>query len=87
MGEETTSNNRVTTREFYEAQIETQKQITEMERRIMEKLEPFSKYFNQVDTNKEEIKNLRSRSNIIDGVNAVIAIVAATIAAAIGKAP
>jgi hypothetical protein len=40
---------------------------------------------NQVETNKAEIDKLRTRSNIIDGINAFIAFIGAVIAAVIGS--
>ena len=74
-----TPNNRVTTQQFYEAQLETNKKIaaldksqsnerTEMERRIMDELKGVP---TQVNTNKDEIDKLRKRSNLWDGVNSL----------------
>ena len=57
MGE--TPNNRVTTQQFYEAQLETNKTIAEMERRIMTELKGVP---TQVGTNKEEINKLRKEN-------------------------
>lgn len=63
-----TPNNRVTTQQFYEAQLETNEKIVEMERRIMAELKGVP---TQVETNKDEIDKLRKRSNIWDGVNSL----------------
>ena len=63
-----TPNNRVTTQQFYEAQLETNEKIVEMERRIMAELNGVP---TQVETNKDEIDKLRKRSNIWDGVNSL----------------
>lgn len=71
-----TSNNMVRIRE-----------LNEMERRIMAELKPLSAMIPKVERNEEEIEKLRNRSNVIDGINALVALVAAGIAAAFGKAP
>ena len=80
MGE--TPNNRVTTQQFYEAQLETNKTIAEMERRIMAELKGVP---TQVDTNKEEIDRLRKRSNIWDAGNSLGVLVTAVWAALKGS--
>jgi hypothetical protein len=77
-----TPNNRVTTQQFYEAQLETNKTIAEMERRIMAELKGVP---TQVDTNKEEIDRLRKRSNIWDGVNSLGILIAGLWAALKGS--
>jgi len=87
MGEEETTNNRVTTREFYNAQLKTIELIHEVKDDLMAEIKPVIAKFNQVDNNTKEIDILRKRSNIFDGINGLIAILAAGIAAAIGKAP
>jgi len=85
---ETMSNGRVTTRELHKVQLEMIEQMSEMERRILAKLEPIPLTFKQASDNKEEIDRLRSRSNTIDGINAFLAILGATIAGIIGtRAP
>ena len=97
-GDETVSNGRVTTAQFYEQQIKTQAQLTEMEknyhmqladmeRRILSELKPLSMLLPKVERNEEEIKALRNRSNAIDGVNAFFALVLAAVAAFLGKEP
>ncbi len=73
-----TPNNRVTTQQFYEAQLETNKTIAEMERRIMAELKGVP---TQVDTNKDEIDRLRKRSNYWDAGNTVGLIVAGVLSA------
>ena len=80
-------NGRVTTAQFYEQQLKTQEQLTEMERRIMVEIKPLSKMCLQVETNTKEIDTLRKRSNVIDGINALVAVVSASIAAFFGRAP
>ena len=86
-GDDTVSNGRVTTAQFYEQQLQTQEQLAEMERRILSELKPLSMLLPKVERNEKEIENLRNRSNVIDGVNALLALILATIAAALGKAP
>ena len=86
MGE--TSNNRVTTQQFYEAQLETNKTIAAlalmqseeraaMELRLTEKIDGVP---TQVGTNKEEIDRLRKWSNIWDAGNSLGILVAGVIA-------
>ena len=75
-----TSNNRITTREFYVQLVETNERMDVMERRIMEKLDSLS----QIQTNKDEIDKLRGRSNWLDVANGFFAALFATIAAVIG---
>ena len=65
-----TPNNRVSTQQFYEAQLETNKTIAEMERRIMAELKGVP---TQVETNKDEIDKLRKRSNVIDTIEGLAA--------------
>jgi hypothetical protein len=77
MGEEQTTNNRVSGRELY-------KELGEMERRIMAKLEPLAVVVEKAETLEKEVDNLRKRSNFIDGANALIAIIGATIAGWVG---
>ena len=86
-GDELVSNGRVTIAQFYEQQLQTQEQLAEMERRILSELKPLSMLLPKVERNEKEIENLRNRSNVIDGVNALLALILATIAAALGKAP
>ena len=71
-----TSNNRVTIRE-----------LQETERRIMTELKPLSAMIHRVERNEKEIEALRNRSNVIDGINALLALILATVAAAFGKEP
>ena len=76
-------NGKVTTREFYQelqemrkenmnARMDTNQKVGEIETNLMkhitQELKPLITVCNQVDTNKEEIDNLRSRSNIFDGI-------------------
>ena len=83
MGEE--ANGRVTTREFYDAQLLTIQLIHTVKDELMEEIKPLVAIATQVDTNKDEIKTLRDRSNWLDGINAVIALAAATIAGLLGS--
>ena len=87
MGE--TPNNRVTTQQFYEAQLETNKTIAEMERRIMAELKGVP---TQVGTNKEEINKLRKenttrsrRGYFWDGVNSLGILITGLLAALKGS--
>ena len=78
---QTPTNNRVSGRELY-------KELGEMERRIMAKLEPLAVVVEKTDTLEKEVDALRNRSNIIDGANTLITLGAATIAGIVGtRAP
>ena len=84
---------RVTTREFFNAQLETndriaaseQRQSDEraaMELRIMDELKGVP---TQVNTNTKEIDTLRKRSNINDLAVLIVGAVSSAVAAAIGR--
>jgi hypothetical protein len=79
---------RVTTREFYDALIKQNTVMMETERRIMTRLDAIiaclPKIENQLATNKEEIKQLRNRSNINDVAVAIAAAIGSAIAAILG---
>ena len=77
-----TPNGRVTTAQFHVVQLETQKeifetrkQISDMELRIIAKLEPLSSLCKQVDVNtdgikenEKDIKDINKRSNRLDAL-------------------
>jgi hypothetical protein len=71
-------NGRVTTRQFYEALLSIKDEISEMERRITAKIDCIPGHEAQIDDLQEEVKELRHKSNVWDGLNSV-AIVAGTI--------
>jgi len=73
MAADNDTNGNVRTREFYNARIEIIKEIHAMKDEIMKELGPIGE---RVKTNKEEIDNLRTRSNVLDGVIAFLTIVA-----------
>lgn len=72
---------RVTTRELYDAlkdmDKDQSKERKEMELRIMEKIDCIPVLKNQVDTNKDEIKQLRRRSDIIDTMEGLFGVAVA----------
>ena len=72
---------RVTTRELYDALKEMDKdQSTErraMETRIMAKIDCIPVLKERVDTNKEEIKQLRRRSDIVDTLEGLLGVAVA----------
>ena len=77
-GDEPVSNGRVTTAQFYEAQLDTQKQMSDMELRIIAKLDPLTTLCKLVDKNAEaikenekEIKDINKRSNRLDALIAI----------------
>jgi len=59
-------NGKVSTREFYDALLKQNEQMQTMERRILDRLEGLPVVAKQVEINKEEIDNLRGKSNLID---------------------
>jgi hypothetical protein len=82
-------NGRITTRQFYEALLkvngniasvkeEVKNDMASMERRILEKIDCIPGHEAQIDDLQEEVKELRRKSNVWDGLNSV-AIVAGTI--------
>ena len=77
-----TPNNRITTKQFYEALLDQNKQRSEMERRIMKELKGVP---TQVATNKGEIDRLRLNSNVKDVAIAVGAAIGTAVAAVIGS--
>ena len=79
------TNNRVTTREFLKAQIDTQNMIHDLRVEVMTELKPLSKICNQVDTNKRDIDKLQTRSNTLDVFNGILAAIFATLAALLGR--
>ena len=92
-GNEPNNSSRVTTQQFYQAQLETNKEIADMallqseeraamELRLMEKIGGVP---TQVQTNKDEITRLRNSSNIKDIAVAIGAAIGSGLAAVIGS--
>ena len=75
------NNGKVTTRELYDALNQLNRdQSSErraMEDRIMAKVDCIPALKNQVDTNKDEIRQLRRRSDIIDTVEGLFGVAVA----------
>jgi hypothetical protein len=91
--EQTTSNGRVTTREFYEAQLATIKLIHEVKDDLMDELKPLAILCNQVENNTrnvsintEDIKAQNKRSNRWDSINSVLVLVGTALGISV-KAP
>ena len=83
MADET--NNRITTREFYDALIEQNKRMVEMERRIVEKIDSIRNC--KVEEHQAiyaEIADVRVKSNRIDGVISAAVVLGNSIAIAFG---
>ena len=85
---------RVTTQQFYQAQLDTNDRIAEMdtrqsnertamEFRLMEKISGVP--VQQVQTNKDEIAILRKKSNINDWAVLIVGFISSAIAAVIGS--
>ena len=72
---------RVTTRELYDALKELNRDQSterrEMEGRLMEKIDCIPVLKERVDTNKEEIKQLRRRSDIVDTLEGLFGVAVA----------
>jgi ferritin-like metal-binding protein YciE len=92
-------NNRVTTKEFYEQLIKTNDKITDMERRIVNRLDKMVEKQGEVDkaiTNHcassdtalkrldDEVDLLRKRDILSGGITATFAVIAAAIAGYLG---
>ena len=84
---------RVTTQEFYQAQLDTNDRIAAsdkrqseqraaMELRLNEKLDGVP---TQIATNKEEIEKLRHKSNVNDLAVGIAAVISSAVAAVIGS--
>lgn len=78
----TAPNNRVSTQTFYEALLKQNDRMDDMERRIMGELKGLP---TRVETNSDEIKTLRKRSNLNDIVVLVVGVVVSAITTAIGN--
>ena len=76
-GTESNNGGRVTTRELYNALQDQNKERRDMEQRIMAKIDCLPALKNQVDTNKDEIKQLRRRSDVIDTLEGLFGVAVA----------
>ena len=65
-----TPNNRITTKQFYEALLDQNEQRSEMERRIMAELKGVP---TQVDPKKGEIDRRRKRFTIVASIEGIVA--------------
>ena len=84
-----TPNNKVSTEKFYEALLKQNDRMDDMERRIVGRLDTITDCLpaleNQVETNKDEIVNLRNNSNTKDWGLLLTSVVGNVIAAVIGS--
>lgn len=94
MAGDTAQNGRMTWREVNEILEKRDARLTERLERIESKLEPIpalcqriARNERDIAENKEEIKTINRRSNLIDGINAALAIVGSAIGAVFGRAP
>lgn len=79
------SNDRVTTREFYDELKEMRSEQTEMERRILEKIDSIKNCKHEEhQAIYAEIADVRVKSNRIDGVISAVVILGNSIAIAFG---
>jgi len=62
---------RITTQQFYEALLQIKDDISSMERRISEKIDCIPGYGIQIIDLKDEVKDLRRKSYVWDGINSV----------------
>ena len=87
-GGEPNNSGRVTTQQFYQALLDTNDRIVdsdklqikereEMEVRIMAKIDCIPVLKERVDTNKDEIKQLRRRSDIVDTLEGLFGVAVA----------
>ena len=62
-------NNRITTREFYDALLDQNDRMDETERRIIKRLDAIKECFNKESKElHKEISDVRVKSNKIDGI-------------------
>lgn len=76
MGEQ---NGRVTTREFYEAQLKTDKRIADLRVLMVEQHAEHMETLALVPGMKDDIDENKKRSNAIDGINGFLLLIAAYI--------
>jgi len=85
-------NNRITTQQFYDALLKNKDEISLMERRIKEdilaierrisdKIDCVPGFKNDIDDLQEEVKDLRRKTYVWDGLNSIGVIVGSVIAA------
>ena len=73
-------NNRVTTREFYAELKEMRKDMAEMERRILAKLDTITGEF----PTRHEFNDLKTKSNRVDAIIGTVTVLGSLLAAALG---
>lgn len=82
---EPTNGNRITTRQFYEALLQIKGEMGDMERRITNKIDCIPAHQAQIDALDYDVKELRKKSNLWDGINSIGLVLGAIIAATIKR--
>jgi hypothetical protein len=77
------NNNRVTTAEFYRALLDIKDEIAQMERRLVEKIDCIPDR-NELNNIKDDVTDLKKRSNTWDGLNSLGIVVGTVIGALFG---
>jgi hypothetical protein len=92
MADENTSNGgRVTTQQFYEALLDIKEDISDMEKRILDKIDCIPVHSNQIidickhiDGLENDIDDIQKKGRVWDGINSVAVIVGTLIGARLG---
>lgn len=79
MADSNGTNGRITTREFYKKQLETVELIHSVKDDIMHEIQVLSSVPGRVDKLEKDVDKLQSRSNWLDGLTAMLAILAGVI--------
>ena len=91
MADENTSNGRITTQQFYEALLNVKDEMSEMERRILAKIDGIPIHSNQItdickhiDGLEDDIDDIQKKGRVWDGINSVAVIIGTLIGARLG---
>jgi hypothetical protein len=75
---------RITTQQFYESLLNIKEDMAEMERRILAKIDCIPGQATQINDLREDVKDLRTKSNVWDGLNSIALIIGTFIGARLG---
>ncbi len=78
-------NGRITTQQFYEALLNIQKEMNEMELRILEKLDCIPSHTANITNLENKVDKLENKSNAWDGINSLGIIAGTIIGSLFGK--
>jgi hypothetical protein len=78
-------NGRITTQQFYEALLNIEKEMNEMELRILEKLDCIPGHSANIENLADKVDKLENKSNTWDGINSLGIVAGTIIGALFGK--